>query len=416
VISKTISGFIAIVFIFSLALFGFQKILVVGEQNIWSLNYARLTIQHKEIPLNFPKYPPDHQRAPIWLARNAVQRGDYGEAFQYITPLVLQGNKDALVVKGETLAAEGKVKDAIDAWSQAGEFQLLLNVAQKSLDNKHLENALLAYRAAWELNPNVSTLPLANFLYWHYNSQDEAESLLQEEISRYPASSYRADWLTTLGDYFVRQKRWDKAQAVYQQLLKETSFFTQAHIGLGWVYYGRGDGVNAAMTEFEKVIETSPESGEGYYNIAQLLVLEKRYTEADGWYIKALDRDPGMQIWYIVRGNAARESGNYSLAIQIYQDTALKFPNWSRVYYELAWAYRLNEKPENAKVSIEQALKLLNSPDPLYFIRAGQIYEWVGDMQMALTDYQKALTLDSANKAAQSGIKRLMTAKPENQK
>jgi hypothetical protein len=35
---------------------------------------------------------------------------------------------------------------------------------------------------------------------------------------------------------------------------------------------------------------------------------------------------------------------------------------------------------------------------------------------MALTDYQKALTLDSANKAAQSGIKRLMTAKPENQK
>ena len=57
--------------------------------------------------------------------------------------------------------------------------------------------------------------------------------------------------------------------------------------------------------------------------------------------------------------------------------------------------------------AVQQSLALMEPPDPWFYVRAGDIYEWAGETEKALTAYQYAVTLDSTNSSALQGIQRL---------
>jgi tetratricopeptide (TPR) repeat protein len=233
--------------------------------------------------------------------------------------------------------------------------------------------ALEAYRSALEINP----------------SNASAQQVIRD-----------------LGNNLRSQKRYDKAEAVYQAALAENPSDWASCIGLGWVYYERGDEVQAAIEEFQKTIAMDEMRGDGYHAVAQVLTREKRYVEADDWYRLAIEHDATNRGIYIARGNNAR-SFDLDMALSIYQETARLFPDYPSVYYEMAWAYRLNNQPEEAQENIEKALSLMTSPNEWYYVRAGQIFEWSGDLVRALDAYRKALTINPDNSTAQQGVSRL---------
>lgn len=214
-------------------------------------------------------------------------------------------------------------------------------------------------------------MPLANFLLNDRQDYARAENVLRQSLATLPNFRYWHVWSNRLGDALRGQKRWDEAVAVYESVIVQTPDDWEAHIGLGWARYERGDGLQAAMSEFQKVINAPKSQGNGQLVIAQALTREKRFEEADPWFAQALALNPEARWWYVARGNAARQAGNLTLALAVYQKTLERFPDFAFAYYEVAYAYLMNEQPAQAMIAIERALALMASPEPYYMFVQG---------------------------------------------
>jgi tetratricopeptide (TPR) repeat protein len=339
---------------------------------LWSLVFKGNVLQtERSVPIkNLPLPPDNHSRALLWLARDALSNDNPTHAQDLIAPLAESGNHDALIILGESLAAQGNFSAAVEAWILAHNYQYLHDVAETVQDEGRLDDALIAYHAARFLDPDAGTLPLVNFLCSHYNSCDDAEALLRQSLMKYPKANNYLDWQLRLGYLLRGQKRWDESFDVYQRILTKDPDNWSALIGLGWIYYGRDNDLDAAVLTFQKAISLDPERGDGYFEIGKILAREKRYAEADIWFAKALEVYPTYRWWYIYRANVARDAGNLPLALDIYQQASERFPDWAPVYYEMSYAYKMAGQQQEAIEAIDKALSLMNTPNDLYYHRA----------------------------------------------
>lgn len=373
-------------------------------RNSWSLDYEKYALGTTDIHSTL--YPDKHSRAPLWLARDALAKGDPLRALMLVESLAEQGDRQALIIKAHALVTRGEFSAAVQAWIQASDFTSLLDAARAAEDDARLDDAWMAFRAAQVVDPETGTLPLVYFL-WRSNELESAATLLRQFLNTHPQATNRLALVLQLGSILRAQQSWTEAEAVYLQLLNEQPENVAAHIGLGWVYYLRGDGLELAIDEFQKAISYAPQQGDGYFAMGQILVKETCYSEADTWFARAIERNPDELLWWLTRANAARESGDLVLAIDIYRQAETQFPVSASVYYEMAWTYRLADLPDEAVRTIEQALALAMPPPEQYYVRAGQIYEWAGMEVEAIAVFRKVLEENPSNIAAQQGLQRL---------
>jgi tetratricopeptide (TPR) repeat protein len=284
---------------------------------------------------------------------------------------------------------------------------VLTNIALQTGKWDRLEDARQSYLSSWKLDLKSGTLPLVNFLINNQEDVVAAEDVLRQSIARSPDEDSWLAWNNRLGEILRREKRWDESIAIYEGILKRNPQYWMAYIGLGWAKYERGDGLVAALNEFQKVIEILVSKGNGEYAIAQVLVREKQFQEAEKWFVKALNLNPEARLWWVERANAMRISGELSRAIDIYLISIEKFPDFPALYYEIAWAYKLNSQLPEAVMYIEKAIELIPQPNLWFYLRAGIIYEESAQNDKALQAYKLALRIDPANEIALKGVERL---------
>lgn len=385
----------------------FPKLIKAGQVNAWSLEYLGRNMADGRAKETLPVPPEGHARAAVWLARGALVSGEPELALTILAPMAKSASLDVLRLRGQALAATGDFGGAVSAWLQARDFWSLMDAGRTAQDEGRGEDALLAFRSALNLDPEEAVLPMANFLWVHMNDIGGAEALLRLALVRQPSSRLRSVWLSRIGDALRAQDRWDEAENAYDQALRVNPDNWQAEIGLGWVFYAQSDDPQVAMAEFREAINAAPGRGEGYYAMGQLLSKEGRYGDADAFYQKAIEVDPAARWWYMARAEAARKMGELALALDIYKEVSTRFPEFAHAYYEMAWAYRLNEQPAEATQAIQSALVLMGDPTAAYYARAGQVYEWIGRTDLARNAYLKALSIDPENYSARQGLSRL---------
>ena len=391
----------------AVALMGLSPARQAWRINAWSVqntHYA-LSPAAKQTVLADP--PAGHARAALWLASAALQSGNPALAETLIASQAAQGDQLAMHLMADALLAQGDFIGAVAIWQQTKDVTSLQQAALQAQQAGRMEEALMAYEAAWTLDSEAGTLPLANFLMNYRQDYGRAENVLRQSLATIPNSGYRPDWSRRLGDALRAQQRWDEAAAAYESTIVQAPDDWAAHIGLGWTSYERGDGLQVAMSEFQEAINAPESQGNGQLAIAQVLTREERFEEADAWFVQALALNPEAQWWYVGRGNAAQQAGNLTLALAVYKEALTRFPDFAPVYYEIANAYRLNEQPAQAMAAIERALVLMAPPNANYYARAGSIYEWAGDKNQALHAYRQALLIDPQNAAALKGVGRL---------
>lgn len=405
---KSVPSLLFLLAVAMIALMGFSPARQAWRINAWSLQYAQRAFSPPaEQSAALPDPPAGHARAVFWLASAALYlRGNPALAETLIAAQAAQGDPLAMRLMADALAAQGDFAGAVVILQQAGEVKALLQIASQAQLAGHLEDALMVYQAAWRLDPENGTLPLMYFLLDSKQDYKTAENVLRQALVAFPNSRTWPAWSNCLGDALRTQKRWDEAITAYESTLVHSPEDWAAHIGLGWTRYERGDGLQAAISEFQEAINAPESQGNGQYAIAQALTREKRYEEADAWFTQALALNP-YRWWFLQRGNAARQAGNLALALAVYQEAVALFPDFAPPYYEMAYAYQLNEQPAQAMTAIEQALALVTPPNAGYYVRAGGIYEWAGDKNQALHDYRQALLVDPHNAAALEGVERL---------
>jgi len=270
-----------------------------------------------------------------------------------------------------------------------------------------LDKALNAYQLSQSIDPGIGTAPLVAYYRNSLKDNEKAISTLKQAITTYPEVTQQIGWMLQLAGMYSDKQLWSDATAVYQQVLEQDPLNIDALIGLGWAHYHNGGGLSVAQEEFQKAINAAPEDGEGYHAIGQLLAREKRYLEADKWFTEAIERSPEIPGWWVERGNSLRSAGSLEQAFHIYIQAIERFPNFASGYYELAWAYRLNNDKDQSIRAIENAIGIIATPNEWYYVRAGNIYEWVGSKEQAITAYNDALKLNPTNTSALDGLLRL---------
>ncbi|RMG27964.1 MAG: hypothetical protein D6732_19620, partial [Methanobacteriota archaeon] len=147
--------------------------------------------------------------------------------------------------------------------------------------------------------------------------------------------------------------------------------------------------------------------GWGYFATGQMLVKEGLPEQADTWFATAIQQNPDNKEWWLVRANTARGIGRVDESLHIYQDAAKRFPDWAELYYEMAWGWKIKGEAQKAIGAIEQSISLSQGIVGRYHYRAGQIFEWHGDLEDALNAYLMAVTLLPHNRAATNALQRL---------
>src|SRR3990172_6149251 len=272
------------------------------------------------------------------------------------------------------MGESNRVPDAflreLQAMTGSGDTESTEKLARDADAEGKVDSALLAYHALANMSPETGVLPLASLLWRQGNDPADAEYILRLALRSYSASRQRQAWSRELGDLIMAQKSWGEAERAYLEGLAGNSEDWVLHIGLGWLDYERGDGLDEALEEFRTAVRLDPHQGEGYLAIGQALVREGRFASADPWFEQALELNQGNRWWYIYRGDNARNAGNLSLALQIYEHALSLFPDFAHGYFEISWTYRLMDDPDRSIEAIERALALSDVTDEWTLARA----------------------------------------------
>jgi len=269
-----------------------------------------------------------------------------------------------------------------------------------------LEEAEQMYRIAWSIAPAKATKYLS-LLLEKRGEYGAAEQILREALFNYPDASDRLEWWRALGNNLQLQGRWDEAFSIYVKAIEEFPNDPALYVGLGWTRYKRGDGLEAALGEMHRALALDSESGDVHIIIGMLMGEARHCDEADTWFRLGLERNPYSAWGHLMRANYARACGNLDFALSLYQETLALFPNFAAAYHEIALVYKLNNQPQEAVDAVEKSLKLMDPPDPWFYVRAGEIYEWAGMLDDAVAAYQHALALDPNNSVALQALQRV---------
>lgn len=259
----------------------------------------------------------------------------------------------------------GNIDEAIPEYKRAlasdpRNSVLHVKLASCYVKKNDFPKAIAQLKDASRLDPEaVEPLALLALIYTTQNdsrsAQVEYEAALKNASRQEPENVgiYRE-----LGILSLQQKKFKEAESTYLLILKLSPDDSQAHFYLGNVYYELKKNAQA-IEELKKAIQLKPDYHEALNYLGYVYVEEnKNLDEARLMIEKALVLDP--------------DNGAY--------------------VDSLGWLYFKQAKFAEAQKELSRASTLLE--DPVIYDHLGDVYQKVGDLENAKTNWRKALKLD----------------------
>ena len=229
---------------------------------------------------------------------------------------------------------------------------------------------------------------------------EEAERRLEEELTEHPSS---AEGYALLGIVYSEQKNTTRALAAFEEALKLDPKSTRARNDMGNLYAALGK-IDLAEKQFREVLRLNPADHDGNYNLALVLLAEKKPLEAIPFlervhpedtasrfnlaraYLaagrtaegletaRALSREnkDNLQVHFTLGVLLASEKQYRAAQFELEQANALA-PQTFEILQALGGVYLRNSEYGKAEVVLNRALKLKpDSTDTLYLL--GQAY------------------------------------------
>ena len=199
-----------------------------------------------------------------------------------------------------------------------------------------------------------------------------------------------------------RQNIFAQDFSLWSDTLRVTPRSESAHLGLGWVYFQRGQ-VDAAIGEFEKALEIDPGSPELHYNLATAFLQKGQGDEAIVQYQKAVAIDPNYVEARYNLGNLLLQLGKVDEAIVQYQKAVAINPDFAEAYNNLGNAFLQKNEPEEAAAQFQKVIEINpNFADAHYNL--GLALAQKGRLEEAIAQFQEAVRLNPYDLSAQNNL------------
>jgi len=177
---------------------------------------------------------------------------------------------------------------------------------------------------------------------------------------------------------------------------------------LGQRHYRRGNTYNnlerfdEAIAEYQLSVTADPDFADSYRNLANLLYFQKRYVEAIPIFQRfiALQKEPsaGLIAALNTLGQLLRDERRFDEALPIDLQAIVQDPKNSSQIYVMGNTYFNAGYAEAAAAAQIYTQALLTMPEDAYLHRSlGRMYEDMGRLEEALTQYQAAAAIDTAS-------------------
>jgi tetratricopeptide (TPR) repeat protein len=203
----------------------------------------------------------------------------------------------------------------------------------------------------------------------------------------------------------IRQNRyWRDPVTFYETTLKYAPHSANAYNNIGESYQTKGD-LKAALSSFNKAIESNPNIPEAYNNRGSVYESMGNYDLAIQDYNKSLELNPKDAGVYYNRGKLLGFKGDYDQAIIDYNKAIELKPEYFEAYNNRGNAYASTGNYDQAISDLTKAIEMNPDYFPAYNNR-GADYLKKGQYARAVDDLNKAIELNpgSAEEYCNRGI------------
>jgi Flp pilus assembly protein TadD len=158
-----------------------------------------------------------------------------------------------------------------------------------------------------------------------------------------------------------------RAENEYKGIITQEPYFADAHRGLGYIYYRKGD-LEAAQKEFRRAADLDSQDPRVYYFIAYFQVQKtdgvndpELLVEASQNLDKALKFDPTYAEAYDLKGTVLGRARSTGAAIRMIQKALQLEPRNERFQFNLATHYMANRNFDEATALFEKVAKSQDS-------------------------------------------------------
>ena len=121
------------------------------------------------------------------------------------------------------------------------------------------------------------TLNVISYLIWQHHTSESVVHLLEDLMARYPNEP---SWPFYLAEFYHRQERFDRAKAVYRQVLDMDSSYAQVYLRLGMVSEAAGEPLSEAARWYAQYSALAPDDLLGLRHVTETCtVLEETGAE-----------------------------------------------------------------------------------------------------------------------------------------
>ncbi|MFZ0295358.1 MAG: tetratricopeptide repeat protein [Candidatus Sulfotelmatobacter sp.] len=183
-------------------------------------------------------------------------------------------------------------------------------------------------------------------LYTTTHFYSELASRAAQELAATAPTSHQAEQLEA--EAFESQENWDKAVALYKEILEQEPNLHGIHYRLGRILMSRSPAdPQSAKAEFEEELKIDPEYAPAEFLLGEMARQAGQWDEAVAHFSRAAKLDQGFQEAYLALGMSLNSAGKFTEAIAPLQSYIKMQPGDPAGHYQLATAYaRTGHKPE----------------------------------------------------------------------
>lgn len=146
---------------------------------------------------------------------------------------------------------------------------------------------------------------------------------LRKAIEIYPSF---AQTYVLLGAAYMETRRWEKAQATFQQAIQLNEKLAAGHLGLG-VSLSQQRNFAAAEKPLLRGLELDPQAVEGHYELGTVYWATGRWQEAEPHARKALGLRPDFAAAHLLMGNVLLRKRDAAAALREFKEYLRLEPN-----------------------------------------------------------------------------------------